>query len=155
MSSQSYLFFPKKKKKKRLCLCQVFSAACRLAPVVVAGGVGGWRLLFIAVQGLLIAVVSPVSSSRRMSFNTCDTQAQKLRLLGSRARTSLVAPRHVGPSWTRDWTCVPCIGRRLYHWATREAPRVTSYPPWSPGHIQLAFHISSQGKLLMAGGPVL
>ena len=34
----------------------------------------------------------------------------------------LVAPRHVGPSWTRARTCVPCIGRRiLNHCATREA----------------------------------
>ena len=37
--------------------------------------------------------------------------------------TGSVAPRHVGSSWIRDWTCVPCIGRRiLYHGATREAP---------------------------------
>ena len=36
--------------------------------------------------------------------------------------TGLVAPQHVGSSWTRDQTCVPCIGRRItYHWATREA----------------------------------
>ena len=27
-------------------------------------------------------------------------------------------------SWTRDQTCVSCIGRRiLYHWTTREAPK--------------------------------
>ena len=26
-------------------------------------------------------------------------------------------------SWTRDWTCVPCIGRQiLIHWAIREVP---------------------------------
>ena len=31
--------------------------------------------------------------------------------------------RHVGSSWIRDWTYVPCSGRQiLYHWATREAP---------------------------------
>ena len=35
--------------------------------------------------------------------------------------TGLVAPRHVRSSWTRDRTCVPCIGRRiLNHCATRE-----------------------------------
>ena len=34
----------------------------------------------------------------------------------------LVAPRHVGSSWTRARTCVPCIGRRiLNHCTTREA----------------------------------
>ena len=32
-----------------------------------------------------------------------------------------VTLRHEGSSWTRDQTCVPCIGRRiLNHWATRE-----------------------------------
>ena len=35
----------------------------------------------------------------------------------------LVAPQHVGSSWTRAQTCVPCIGRQiLYHCATREFP---------------------------------
>ena len=30
---------------------------------------------------------------------------------------------HVGPSWTRDQTCVPFTGRQiLYHWTTRETP---------------------------------
>ena len=33
----------------------------------------------------------------------------------------LVAPQHVESSWTRDRTCVPCIGRRiLIHCTTRE-----------------------------------
>ena len=35
--------------------------------------------------------------------------------------TSLVAPRHAGSSWTRDWTHVSLTGKRiLYHWTTRE-----------------------------------
>ena len=35
----------------------------------------------------------------------------------------LVAPRHVGSSRTRAWTCVPCIGRWiLNHCSTREVP---------------------------------
>ena len=35
---------------------------------------------------------------------------------------SVVALRHVGSSWTSDWTGVSCIGRQiLYHWTTREA----------------------------------
>ena len=46
--------------------------------------------------------------------------------MSSRVRTQLwpmgpVAPWHVGSSWTRDRTHVPCIGRRiLNHWTTRE-----------------------------------
>ena len=36
--------------------------------------------------------------------------------------TDLVAPRHVGSSWTRARIRVPCIGRQiLNHCATREA----------------------------------
>ena len=47
---------------------------------------------------------------------------------GSRAqaqlwRTGLAAPGHVGSSWTRDQTRVPCVGRWvLIHRATREVP---------------------------------
>ena len=37
----------------------------------------------------------------------------------------LVVPQHVGSSWTRDQSCVLCIGRQiLYHSATREVPQV-------------------------------
>ena len=32
----------------------------------------------------------------------------------------LVVPQHVGSSRTRDWTHVPCIGKRICHWTTRE-----------------------------------
>ena len=42
-------------------------------------------------------------------------QAQKLWCTG------FVATRPVGSSWTRDGTCITCIGGWiLYHWATRE-----------------------------------
>ena len=35
----------------------------------------------------------------------------------------LVAPQHMGSSWTRDQTHVPCVGRQiLNHCATREVP---------------------------------
>ena len=41
---------------------------------------------------------------------------------GSRA---LVALRHVESSWTRDQTCVPCLGRRIpIHCTSREIPEV-------------------------------
>ena len=42
--------------------------------------------------------------------------------------TGLVALRHVGSSWTRDRTRVPCIGRQILNQcATREAPVDISY----------------------------
>ena len=38
-------------------------------------------------------------------------------------RTGLIAPWRVGSSWTKNQTCVPCIGRWiLNHWTTREVP---------------------------------
>ena len=62
-------------------------------------------------------------------LSSCGLRAQQLWLVGSRAqaqqlwRMGLVAPRHVGSSWTRAQTCVPCVGRRiLNHCTTREAP---------------------------------
>ena len=48
-------------------------------------------------------------------FSCCRTWAQSLWLTG------LVALRPVWSSWTRDRTCVPCIGRQiLNHWTIRE-----------------------------------
>ena len=55
-------------------------------------------------------------ASHCSGFSCCGTQA-----LGTWA--SVVALQHVGSSWTRDWTCVSWIGRRiLNHCATREVP---------------------------------
>ena len=50
-------------------------------------------------------------------------------------RTGLVALRHVGSSWIKDWTHIPCTGRWiLNHWATREVMRHLSLiqPSHSP-----------------------
>ena len=42
--------------------------------------------------------------------------------------TGLVAPRHVGSSWTGARTRVPCIGRRiLIHCATREVSKGVNF----------------------------
>ena len=43
-------------------------------------------------------------------------------------RTGLAAPGHVGSSWTRARTRVPCIGQRiLNHCTTREAPTASFF----------------------------
>ena len=55
--------------------------------------------------------------SRCTGFSCCCGQAQQLW------HTGLVALQHVGSSWTRARTHVPCIGRRiLNHCATGETP---------------------------------
>ena len=51
------------------------------------------------------------------------------QLPGSRAPAQRwwLALRHVGSSWTKDQTCIPCAGRQiLYHWAMRKAPGIVS-----------------------------
>ena len=98
--------------------------------------------VFVAVHGLsLVAASGGYSSLWCTGFSlwwllcvehrlqVC--RLQQLWLAGSRAqaqwlwRTGLAAPRHVGSSWTRARTCVPCIGRQiLNHCATREVPRI-------------------------------
>ena len=83
---------------------------------------GKWGLLFLAVRGLLIAVVPLVAE------HGLYCQLQWLQLVSSRAQAQLwsvdlVAPWHVRSSGTRDETGVPCIARQiLNHWTTREAP---------------------------------
>ena len=69
------------------------------------------------------------TGSGQTGCQSCSTLAQQLQLPGSRAQaqylwwTGLAAPRLLGSSWTRDWTCVSCIaGWTLYRWATKEAP---------------------------------
>ena len=82
--------------------------------------------VFVVVRGLLIAVAFLVVEH---GLQVCGLQ--QLWHAGSRAqaqqlwRIGLVAPWHVGSSWTRDRTHVPCIGRRiLSHCATREVPQI-------------------------------
>ena len=83
--------------------------------------------VFVASRGLSIASVSgSYPSLTSMVFraqalghtdlSSCGTWAQRLWRMG------FVALQHVGSSWIRDGTGVPCIGRQiLYHGTTREA----------------------------------
>ena len=97
---------------------------------------GEQGLLFVQVRGLLIAVASLVAEHRLQAHrlqqlqhvgsvvvaHSSRAQAQQLWHMG------LVAPRHVGSSWTRARTRVPCIGRRiLNHCTTREVPPLVSF----------------------------
>ena len=72
-----------------------------------------------AVLGLLVAVASFAAEQWLLL----------LRSTGSRAWVSVVlvqgllAPRHVGSSRTRHWTCVSCLGRQIrYHWNHQGSP---------------------------------
>ena len=62
-------------------------------------------------------------------FSCCGTQAQYLW------RTGLVAPQHVGSSWTRDRTCLSCTGRFF----TTEPPGKPQ-PCYSMNQYLIPFH---------------
>ena len=74
-------------------------------------------------------------------FSSCGVQAAHcvVTSLVEHGRQQLwhmgwATSRHVGSSWTRDRTRGSCIGRWiLYHWATREAPGITSLCPANTG----------------------
>ena len=106
-------------------LCWVFVAVRGLSLVAASGG---YSLLWCVGCSLRWLLLLQTTGSRCMGFSSCGTWAQQLWLAGSRAqaqqlwRRGLVTPRHVGSSWPRARTCVPCIGRRIVnHCATREA----------------------------------
>ena len=107
-----------------LCCCVGFS--------LVAASSGS---SLVVVHGLFIAVASLIVQHGLQSCQASVIVAPGLESTGSMWHTSLVAPEHVGSSWTKDWIQVFCIGRGLYHWVTREAPTSSSLERLlSPGH---------------------
>ena len=118
-----------------LCLGCAGSSLLLHRPSLAAASGGA---VFVAVRGFLNAVTSLVaehgpwvhgSQELRLTgsaavtrghgaFISCGSQAPCLQLVG------LAAPRHMESSGTRDWTHVPCTGRRTpTHCATREVPQ--------------------------------
>ena len=82
-----------------------------------------WAFSSCGERGLLfIVVLGPLSGS----FSCCGARECVCVCVCGGAPVDmahgLVVPRHVGSSWTGDWTQAPCLGRRiLYHWTPREA----------------------------------
>ena len=92
----------------------VFVAACGLSLVVARGD---YSLLWCTGFSLQCLLLLQSTGSSHVGFSSCSTWAQELWCTG------LVALQHVGSSWTRARTCVPCTGRRiLNHCTTREVP---------------------------------
>ena len=105
-----------------------FVAARRLCLLVASRGYSLLRCTGASLWWLLLLWGT---GSRCAAFSSCGTWAQQLWFAGSSAQaqhlwhTGLVAPWHVGSSWTGARTHVPCIGRRiLNHCATRKVPRI-------------------------------
>ena len=84
----------------------IFGCAGSLLLLGLFSSCGKKGLLFLAVRRFLVEVTSLVKHG--------------LRTTGS-AVVGLVAPGHMGSSWIRDRTGVPCIARQiLHHWTTRK-----------------------------------
>ena len=89
---------------------------CTWAFSLVAAS-GGHSLVVVCSLIAVVSLVVGEMGSRSMGFRSWSMWAQKLWYTG------LADPCHVGSSWTRNQTHVPCLGRWiLYHWATRDAP---------------------------------
>ena len=82
----------------------------------------------------------------------CCCRARALLLAQELWCTGLVAPRHVRPSWAKDWTRVLCIGRNiLNHWTTREV-RPTDFLKGRWGGL---FEVLSEVCLVCIPAPLL
>ena len=80
-----------------------------------------WGLLLMAVLWLLVAMASLVAEQQGLQALGAAVVAAQAR----RCSAGLVALQHVESSWTRDRTCVPCIGRQvLIPRVTREVPEL-------------------------------
>ena len=93
------------------CCPQTFSSASHIEVKEEPGSSGSKQgLLFIVVYRLLLVVAS---------LAVCrlwGTQASVVMVHGLSCFTA------VGSSWSRNWTCGPCIGRQiLNHWTTRKS----------------------------------
>ena len=95
-------------------LCFFFITVHRLSLAVVSRGYSSLQCLRFSLPWLLLL---QSLGSRCVGFSSCNTWVQWLWNTGTRMpaqqlwHTGLVALWHVGCSWTRDQTCVPCIGR--------------------------------------------
>ena len=101
---------------------------CSSSLIAVSRGCSSFRRLGFSSQCFLLL---QSTGSRHAGFSSCGTQAQELWLMGSRVRVQwlwsmgLVALWHVGSSWSRDRTPIPCVGRLiLIHCATRDVQKV-------------------------------
>ena len=98
-----------------MCTREVPVLYCRFPLVIclflAALGLRCFISLVLARQGLISSC--GVQASHCAGFSCCGALAP--------GHTGLVAPWHVGSSWTGDQTHVPCISRWiLNHWTTGE-----------------------------------
>ena len=85
-------------------------------------------LLFVVVCGLLI-VAAPLVAEPRLQMHGL----QELHRPGAMVVALVALVKLVEFSWTRDQTCVPCIGRQIpIHCTTKEVLSPPHPPPHTP-----------------------
>ena len=102
----------------------VFVAGCGLSLVSQSGGYS-----LVMVPGLPVAAASRCGAQAlgRSGFSSCGTRAYL---------------QHVGSSWTRYQTRVPCTGRQiLNHCTPREAPSFLLISPTAPFSLLVAWPV--------------
>lgn len=94
----------------RPLLNYIFGGLCWVSVARAFSSCGDWGILSVAGHTLL-TVVASLGAERRLQSTWAS----------GAAGTGLVVPQHLDSSQTRDWTCVPCIGRcTLIHCTARE-----------------------------------
>lgn len=92
------------------CICY----GCAGSPLLCEDFLYAWKgLLFVVLQGLLIAVVSVAMELRLLGClgSLASRSWVPQHRLSRLWYTDLVAPKHEGSSQTRNLTGVSCIGR--------------------------------------------
>ena len=98
--------------------------------------------MYLYLASLGLCCCARASHCSGFSFGGARARAQAQQLWP----TGLAAPQHVGSSWIRNRTCVPCIARWMpHHWATRGALGWTS--SWMNCCPFLFFLLNSQTEI--------
>ena len=119
----------------------------------------------------LVAMSGSCSSLQGTGFSLCGFFCYRAQAPGVRAsaavahglwstgsmvvmhRLSCFSSRHVGSSWTRDRTSVPCISRQiLNHWPTREAQDCDLYYILYCVHTHVHTHTVKNRNMLSTEG---
>ena len=103
-----------------LCCCAQGFSSCRERGLLCCGAWASYCGGFSCCRAQALGLQPSVVAARRLI--SCGSQALEHRLSSCSAQ-GLVAVQHVGLSWTRDRTLVPCIGRQILNHCTttREA----------------------------------
>ena len=128
-------------------LCFIFVSLHGLSLVVVSRG---HSLVWCTSFSLQWFLLFWSTGSRRMGFSSCGSWALEHRLSSWAHELSCAVTG--GISQTRDWTSIPCIGRWILIFCTREVWPCSFYFNKYLDHIQLCYTDPNRQFLLVSLG---